>query len=544
MKIKRLIMTLLIVFSLVPLYLVGGLMILANTKNVDKIMGQNLETLGSTVVMNIEDYCKFQQSMMNRLANTKIVEEVLLKNPTSDGVAYAYMEDLLLECKQGSDYVLSISLLDSNFRVAGATDEFSQIEPEELNRMADELMKKDFFIGNVYDRKGEKDVQPAMLFCVGIDRNGTRIGYIVEEISTELFDFLREGLELSKNDLFSIMDGNERPITAGYVGKKNYSEKALSVIDCKSYVNKWNKINHYISTSGVIQFRNGGTKYASYYSVIGNTDWMLRVTVNLNNRHASLVSYTVMCVLTMACVSLIMFFVNYILTRKVTQPIESIASTLTDVLKRNDYSLRIYVDKKGDLGEVSEQINRLLEYVELENKQDKQIQKQLEKNVELDPLTGILNKKAVHEDLEILVERANELDVEIAVGFVDVDNFRDFNTKYGHQVGDEVLKNVANCLKKAIPGVVGRNGGDEFLFCMLIRRRDDNLEFAMKEFYKNLRKGVECEPHGVLAVTCSVGVAHAKGGSLTVKDLEKAADEAMYVAKNEGKNTYHIGKQF
>ena len=50
--------------------------------------------------------------------------------------------------------------------------------------------------------------------------------------------------------------------------------------------------------------------------------------------------------------------------------------------------------------------------------------------------------------------------------FLDIDNFRDYNTLYGHQEGDRVIRFVASILKENIDGIVGRNGGDEFLFCL------------------------------------------------------------------------------
>lgn len=543
MKIKRLIMTLLIVLSLTPTLLVSTTLIVANKSNIDKVTGQDLEAVGSAIIMNIQNYCSRQQTMLTRIAESKLVEDVLVNRVVVDSSVVEYMDNLLLECKNDDKNVVSIAIVDMNFQIIGATGYIDPYEQAELTGMETVLKKKDIYFGNSYHRKSGEGNRQVMFICVPIERGEERIGYVIEEISTEFFDELREETKLAKNDLLAIVDGDERAITSGYVGREGTSSKALDVLKCESYRDKWNKINHYISTSGTVRFRNGLTKYSTYYAVVDGTEWMLRLTVDLNRRYAGLLSYMIVLVISLICVGVILLYVNYILTRKITQPIDSISSTLDEVQKRNDYSLRIYVDKKGDLGEVSEQINQLLEYVETESKQDKQIQKQLEKNVELDPLTGILNKKAIHEDLEVLVERANELDIEIAVGFVDVDNFRDFNTKYGHQVGDEVLKNVAKCLKKAIPGVVGRNGGDEFLFCMLIRRRDDNLDYVLKDFYKNLRKGVSCDPYGVLAVTCSVGVAHVKGGSLNVSQLEKIADEAMYVAKNQGKNNYHIKKE-
>ena len=63
-----------------------------------------------------------------------------------------------------------------------------------------------------------------------------------------------------------------------------------------------------------------------------------------------------------------------------------------------------------------------------------------------------------------LVQSATDKKVRISVGFLDIDDFKDYNTNYGHQEGDNVIKFVANTLKENFKGEVGRNGGDEFVF--------------------------------------------------------------------------------
>ena len=59
---------------------------------------------------------------------------------------------------------------------------------------------------------------------------------------------------------------------------------------------------------------------------------------------------------------------------------------------------------------------------------------------------------------------ATDKKVRISAGFLDIDDFKDYNTNYGHQEGDNVIKFVANTLKENFKGEVGRNGGDEFVF--------------------------------------------------------------------------------
>lgn len=544
MKIKRLIMAMLLVFSLVPLYIFGSVMIASTQRNFEKMESDNLEALSNTIIMNIESYTENQRLSMLQVAQTKSVQQAV--KASIDGTLdpestyYDYMEDVLQESREYAEYVVSVSIVDVNYKVVGSTENFMLQESSTLRNVSADILNQDFYLGRVYAREFDDGEKRVVLACQKIYCDEDCIGFVLAEIDTTYFDMLRYHTTLTKNDIICIKDRFDEVITAGRFGKKSYSENAHEVTECEEYKEKWDAINRNTNSKGSIRFEADGVKYITYYSGIENSDWLIQVTVNMSKRNETSSSFILIGVLSLVCVTLVLFGANYLLTRKITQPIDRIGGTLSEVQERNDYSMRIHVDKNGELGQIAEQINMLLACVEHQTRQEKQKQKQLEKDVELDPLTGILNKKAIHEDMEELVSRASELGIEITIGFVDVDNFRDFNTKYGHQIGDEVLKHVAASLRKAVPGVVGRNGGDEFIFCMLKRRISDNLNLVMDAFYSGLKEGVTLESGEVVSVTCSVGIMCAKGEHLAMKELEKGADSAMYEAKNSGKNTYHI----
>lgn len=544
MKIKRLIMVMLIVFSLVPLYLLGGLMIARNQSDIEHLESENLEALSNTIVLNIESYLESQKLAMRQLAHSEPVQQAveasLYGQPAVENASYEYMYDLLEERRKYEDYIVSVSVLDRDGKLVGSTEEAAPSSAGDLSLVPKLAEGSTFYIGRSYDRDTVDGQKHVVLACHTIEKQDQCIGYVLEEIDTTYFDVLRYQTTLTKSDIIYIKDGVGGLITAGRFGKRAYSESAHRVTDCEEYKEKWNAINHNISSQGHISFTNGGTRYITYYSDISDTDWLIQVTINMSTRYTAVSSYSLLVVLSLVCLTMVLSGVNYLLTRRITQPLDRIEGTLSEVQKRDDYSLRIHVENKGELGAIAEQINRLLEYVEDRSRQDAKKQRQLQRDVELDPLTGLLNKKAVHEDMEDLTVRAVDLGIEIMVGFVDVDNFRDFNTKFGHQVGDEVLRHVADCLRRAVPGVVGRNGGDEFVFCILNRRKDISLDMVMDYFYSGLKKGVPLGNGEVVAVTCSVGIIRARGAALTMAELEKEADSAMYESKKKGKNTYHI----
>ena len=185
-------------------------------------------------------------------------------------------------------------------------------------------------------------------------------------------------------------------------------------------------------------------------------------------------------------------------------------------------------------------IQRMCQDITEERYQQEKALLAAEEKATLDPMTQIKNKKAIETIIRAQIMEAAEKDLPIGIGFVDIDNFREYNTKYGHMQGDEVIKYVANTVKEAVPGIVGRNGGDEFAFVMLGTSYAE-VENAMKTIHKKLNEGIIIKETGEKIPTpCSIGVVIEKNKNLDYDYVMEQSDAAMYEAKARGKNTYHI----
>ena len=134
----------------------------------------------------------------------------------------------------------------------------------------------------------------------------------------------------------------------------------------------------------------------------------------------------------------------------------------------------------------------------------------------------------------------------MAVLFVDVDDFKAFNTNYGHSVGDQALLYIASVLAHETGGIVGRIGGDEFLTIIENQERLAMLESCLEWVNDPARSQFVLRGSGeVLPIACSIGVVFVDfNGScpeeITAERLENLADAAMYEAKNNGKCGYII----
>ncbi len=185
-------------------------------------------------------------------------------------------------------------------------------------------------------------------------------------------------------------------------------------------------------------------------------------------------------------------------------------------------------------------IQRMCQDITEERFQQEQAILAAEEKATLDPMTQIKNKKAIENIIRTQMMEAAEKLSPIAIGFVDIDNFRDYNTKYGHMQGDEVIKYVANTVKDAVPGIVGRNGGDEFAF-VIPNATYEMVEEAMQTIHKKLNEGLLIKDLGEKIPTpCSIGVIIEKRRELDYDYVMEQSDAAMYEAKARGKNTYHI----
>lgn len=149
-----------------------------------------------------------------------------------------------------------------------------------------------------------------------------------------------------------------------------------------------------------------------------------------------------------------------------------------------------------------------------------------------DPLTGLLNRRALHQRLGALVEAARTSDRRIAVAAFDLDRFKMINDGLGHDAGDRVLQHVARTLLSSSreDDLVVRMGGEEFLVVLPGGDVDAALALAAR-----VAASVRQVPDLEIPVETSVGVCELGGDVRQPDDLLRCADEALYAAKQAGR---------
>jgi len=175
------------------------------------------------------------------------------------------------------------------------------------------------------------------------------------------------------------------------------------------------------------------------------------------------------------------------------------------------------------------------------------LQVQLREQATHDALTGLHNRGYLDSTLERELARSKREGAALSVVMIDVDHFKKFNDRYGHQAGDECLKNVARALQgsaRRASDLVARYGGEEF--SLVLPNTDSAAALQLAEAVRQAIEKLDM-PHELSAqgrVTISVGVATMTGDSeRNVASLLRAADEALYCAKGAGRNQVMVAAE-
>ncbi|MCH5207755.1 MAG: diguanylate cyclase [Oscillospiraceae bacterium] len=177
----------------------------------------------------------------------------------------------------------------------------------------------------------------------------------------------------------------------------------------------------------------------------------------------------------------------------------------------------------------------------------KKSEEQLTERASFDALTELYNRETIENQINNEISLAEVRKSEMAVLFVDVDDFKHFNDNYSHAVGDEVLKFVARTIKSEVDnnvGFAGRYGGDEFI--VMVRNSETNNPAKIAErIIAKLSSGFDAQEADVhLSVSVSIGIAVIKDDYNTrVEYLIGKADDAMYSVKKSGKSNYAFIRQ-
>lgn len=171
----------------------------------------------------------------------------------------------------------------------------------------------------------------------------------------------------------------------------------------------------------------------------------------------------------------------------------------------------------------------------------KEHQRQLEYIAHYDALTGLPNRVLLADRLKQAMARSHRTGRALAVLYLDLDGFKAVNDQHGHDTGDQLLVNISHRLKEVLRegDTLARIGGDEFVVVMADLEKPDDYEAVLMRLLNVAAEPVTLNQH-LLRVSASIGATRYPQDTADADQLLRHADQAMYIAKQAGKNCYHL----
>jgi len=357
-------------------------------------------------------------------------------------------------------------------------------------------------------------------------------------------------------------DGN-----VGYEGMQSLSEEM--------------KVNH----QGIATFTNpqGEKNYVTYEKIPGAYGWHVVINLYASSVYKTLRELFVYMTVLVVVLGFITYFVSYLLAKDITDAIKRLIEVMNK-FTGGVKGIRAKVETKDEIGMLSQSFNAMADTIVAHTDNVEELIKErtqiladlnyqiLSRNKELgtmneelektndklhelastDMLTGLYNRHQFVRELQKTIELVNVDDEQnFSLLFIDLDNFKQYNDTFGHEIGDFLLIEVAKILRENVRenDIVGRYGGDEFV--IMLRQGTYEIAKAIAErihgailghdgFKKELsmKLGGEVKIMGKNKLSSSIGIVnYMKSMKITkAEDLLVIADETMYKAKKAGKS--------
>ena len=236
--------------------------------------------------------------------------------------------------------------------------------------------------------------------------------------------------------------------------------------------------------------------------------------------------------------SLISCFLALLLTSKMSaalyRPIQNLDRTSQNIARLKDWSLRAEKQSEDELGALVDTFNEMVTIIEKD-------QHELERLAYYDALTKIPNRRLLEQKVISALARAKRLKKQVAIIFIDLDDFKWVNDSLGHDQGDVLLRTIAErisgCMR--LEDTLARFGGDEFVILAEMIGSPDEVDTICERVLGSLKEAIFLEAMNYKAKV-SLGAVCADPHDAEIYELMKKADIALYHAKRMGKNQYQI----
>jgi diguanylate cyclase (GGDEF)-like protein len=261
--------------------------------------------------------------------------------------------------------------------------------------------------------------------------------------------------------------------------------------------------------------------------------WLV-VKSSLDELHNRIWFYALFIVLS----TLVALIFAHVLARRliasITRPLSRLVTLTHNVAAQEDYTLRETVESQDEIGDLSQAFNTMLSHIHERDVRLNQLAYR-------DNVTGLFNRHYFKERAEQALGNTLRYGSNFCLMFIDLDRFKAVNDTLGHEVGDELLKEVAQRLSGLLRNndVVCRIGGDEFAVILENVKDLDGMCGKAGKMVRALEKAVILHGQEVF-IGASIGISICPDQATTVTELLRCADLAMYQAKAQGRGQYCV----
>lgn len=552
MSIKKSLQSSILLMAVIPVILMALLAYMVATTKYAEITSKNTKHIAYDYSYGFSAQLQAQVIETNSLANLNDIKSYLLEKINAPDVLlqttsnyYGNIEQTLTQIAHSFDDAVSYYIydVDGYLVVSSSTDpvsDWSEIMASPIDAYPETtILSHSRFTEDTLD-----------VICPIVVKNSI-VGLIRTNITSEYFgNYLCSSEELNA----FIVDEERQPLF-GYNGESKDDTLLLNYLKELQFNETANTDLEDISDQTDEQLNNtfsSSSEYIYGYAVMPSHNWIYIAKQDTSSYTSIVSTLPVVFIILLVIVIIISIQTSQGLAIKYTQPILELNEKMLNAAN-GQLDVHIDMDREDEFGTLSDSFNQMMDIISTNYNGMSAAQKALEaskqelqanyENIEklayTDGLTGLHNRIAFFKFATEALSSGSGGLKKHAVIFIDLDGFKSINDTLGHDYGDLLLKAVSAKLSSFIgeEDILARNGGDEFV---IFRNQAEDQE-ELEQFLSTL---VSIATHPFVLedetvhITLSAGVAIFPQNGLSLSELMKNADIAMYSSKNTGKNSY------
>jgi diguanylate cyclase (GGDEF)-like protein len=384
-----------------------------------------------------------------------------------------------------------------------------------------------------YTKRGELLDQVRVQAMMNAESLGATLAFNDPASAKDLLDKLKDlsfvdKVELYNLDgkLFSSFSRNNQPVDARSSAAQQVGARGIESTDYGWFTLKyWRKIEARGTEVGYIYFE-----------------------ANLEHVYGQLMVFLGMAIFTIILAALVGLYILNRLQKNITSPLINLTLLMGEVSEENNYSLRFKRDTEDEFGELAMGFNTMLQQIEQQNvaldnelKERKKSEIRLDRLAHFDMVTQLPNRYFFSRRIATEKNEYQVYGAKFGLMFIDLDNFKIINDTLGHQVGDDLLRQVSERFKSVVRSgdTVARLGGDEFGVILANLTVTEDAAKVARKIIEKMKAPFLLGGHEIV-VSASIGISFFPNDTDNTDEIMQFADAAMYQAKDKGKNNFQL----